>query len=396
MDIRVTQPIIYLDHHATTPLLPVAAEAMDPYWQTHFGNPHSKAHSFGVRAAHAVEHARGQIAAGIGADPKDIVLLSGATEANNLFLQGASLGYLAHGPVHGIVSSIEHSSVLQVCVMLQARFGVEITVLPVNQVGLVDPAAFQAAIKPHTRWASIQLANGEIGTIQPIARLGQMCRDAGIWLHTDAAQAVGQIPVDVDALGVASLSISAHKLGGPKGIGALYRRRKAPRVQLEPLLLGGGQEGGLRAGTVAVPLGVGMGAAIEHAVAHISARGCRVGKMRDRLWQELQCAIKDVRLHGPNMDERLPGNLMVSIPGIRSEQILRHVQGVAISTGSACASSEMHSDASHKGSSVLRALGCDAEIAQGALRLGVGACNDVEQMVAVADRIQAALSAVKA
>jgi cysteine desulfurase len=350
---------VYLDHHATTPLDPRVLEAMLPYFTESFGNPHSAQHAYGWAAAAAVEEARREVAALIGARPEEIVFTSGATEANNLAIRGVAT--LAGERRHVVTCAIEHPCVLETCRALRDA-GFELTVLPVRPDGLLDLNRLGDALRPDTALISIQTANHEIGVLQPIAEIARICHEQGIVLHTDAAQAAGRVPLDVAALGVDLLSISAHKLSGPKGIGALYLRRC---VRIAPLFAGGAQERGLRPGTLPTPLCVGFGAACALARQELADEAARLRALRERLYRGLCEALGDVRLHGAT-EPRLPNNLNVCLPGIDAADLLADSPELALSTGAACAS------ATQEPSAVLRALGVSDDDIQGSIRIGLG------------------------
>jgi cysteine desulfurase len=368
---------IYLDNHATTPVDPRVVEAMLPYFSEHFGNANS-VHSFGQRAAQGVERARSQVAALIGAEPREIVFTSGATESNNLALKGAAAMYRRQGR-HIVTTQIEHRAVLDPCRRLE-RDGFRVTYVPVDRFGRVSPQDIADALTPETILVSVMLANNEVGTLEPVAAIGKICRERRVLLHSDATQAVGKIAVDVEALNVDFLSLSAHKMYGPKGLGALYVRR---RVRLEPILDGGGHERGLRSGTLAVANIVGFGTACELCsprplgegvgvrVLIEDAERCRA--MRDRLYEGLTTAIEDCTLNG-HPTERLPGNLNLSFAHVQGEALLMALKNVAVSSGSACTS------ASVEPSYVLRALGVPDELAHASIRFGIGRFNTMEEI----------------
>ncbi len=379
---------IYLDHHATTPVDPRVVQAMAPYWSEDFGNASSAGHAFGWRAEEAVQIARERLAAAIGAsDPSEIVFTSGTTESDNLALVGLARGRRGRRD-HLITSAIEHPAVLETCRFLAGE-GFALTVLPVDGEGLVDPAAVEAAITERTLAVSIMAANSEIGTLQPIEAIGRICAERGVLLHTDAAQAVGKLPVDVRRWGVDLLAMCAHKLYGPRGIGALYIRRRRPRIALQPLLHGGGHEGGLRAGTLPVPLIVGFARAVELCLADLAGEAARLRALREALWERLSGALEGVRCNG-SREQRLPGNLNVSFAGVDAEQLLVALPDLALSTGSACASG------SGEPSHVLAALGLPEQVARSSLRFGIGRSNDAEQIAWAADRVVEAVTALRA
>lgn len=359
---------IYLDNHATTPLDPRVLEAMLPFYREDFGNAASHTHRFGWRAEAAVELAREELAAAIGAaDPREIVFTSGATESDNLALKGV-VGSGTPSQARLVTVATEHPAVLDTCAAL-ARRGTQVQVLPVDGHGRVDPEAVAAALVPETTLVSVMAANSEIGTLQPLAEIGRLCGERGVLFHSDAAQAVGKIPLDVEALGIDLLSFSAHKLYGPKGVGALYvrrRRRDGRRLRLEPLLHGGGHERGLRSGTLPVALVVGFARAVALCLAERQVEAKRLAALRDRLLAGLRAALPGVAVNGPPVAHRLPANLNFSIEGIEADALLAGLQEVALSTGSACSSARP--EPSH----VLRALGLPPERVRGALRVGLG------------------------
>jgi cysteine desulfurase len=352
--------VIYLDHHATTPLDPRVREALDPYFTTAFGNPHSRDHRIGWRASESVEKARGEIAAAIGAGASEIIFTSGATEANNLALQGIGGNVLT--------TAIEHPSVLNNAAPLA---------LAVDGNGLVDPMDVAAAIHPETRLVSIALVNHEIGVIQPIADIARVCHAKGVLVHADCAQALGKLAVDVDALGVDLASFSAHKAYGPMGIGVLFIRRG---IELTPLFAGGGQEMGVRAGTVPLPLAVGFGIAAQLAGQEFTVDSARIGRLRDHLLCRLRGEIPGLTVNG-SMSARITGNLNLTVPGIDAETLLLKIPDIAISSGSACASG------STAPSTVLTALGLTPEAAARSLRLCLGRFTRDEEIDTAADAI---------
>jgi cysteine desulfurase len=361
----VTRRPIYLDHHATTPVDPRVARAMEPYWTEEFGNPSSATHLYGWRAEAAVGQAREELAAAIGAaDPREIVFTSGTTESNNLALAGIARAQRGRRD-HLVTTAIEHPSVLDTARALTEE-GCALTELPVGEGGLVDPEAVRASLGARTALVSIGAANSEIGVLQPLAEIAAVCREAGVPLHSDAAQAVGRVPIDVRRDGIDLLSFCAHKLYGPKGIGALYVRRSRPPLALAPLLHGGGHERGLRSGTTPVPLVVGFARAVALCLADLEAEAARLRGLRDQLFDRLCAELPGrVALNGDRL-KRLPGNLNVSFAGVRSDALLSALHDVALSTGSACASAR--GEPSH----VLRALGLPPERIRGALRFGLG------------------------
>ncbi len=352
---------IYLDYSATTPVDPRVAERMIPYLTEKFGNPASRSHSFGWEAEKAVEEAREQVAALVNADPKEIVWTSGATESNNLAIKGAAHFYKGKGK-HLITVKTEHKSVLDTCRELE-RQGWEVTYLGVRENGLLDLDEFQAAIRPDTVLASVMFVNNEIGVIQDIPRLGEICRDRGVLLHVDAAQATGKVDIDLARLKVDLMSFSAHKTYGPKGVGALYVRRK-PRVRLEAQMHGGGHERGMRSGTLATHQIVGMGEAFRIAREEMHTETERVRMLRDKLLKGLM-DIEEVYVNG-DLDSRVAGNLNVSFNYVEGESLIMAIKDLAVSSGSACTS------ASLEPSYVLRALGRSDELAHSSIRFSIG------------------------
>ena len=371
---------IYLDNHATTRVDPRVVEAMLPYFTEIYGNAGSASHSYGAAAKDAVEDAREKIAAAIGARAKEIVWTSGSTESNNLALRGIAEKHVARGR-HIISVATEHPAVLDPLKTL-ARRGYEVTLLPVipapdPRAGLVESDRLADAMRDDTILVSIMLANNEIGAIEPLAEIGRLCKSRGVLLHTDATQAVGKIPVDLEALGVDLMSFTAHKIYGPKGIGALYVRSRGPRVRLEPQIDGGGQEGGLRSGTANVPGIVGFARALGICLAEMPQESARLASLRDRLFAGLTSGLSDVSLNGPALDlpgARLPGNLNVSFGYVEGEAVMLEMREIALSTGSACTSAQP--EPSH----VLRALGLSEDAVRGSLRFGLGRFTTAEEI----------------
>jgi cysteine desulfurase len=357
--------LVYLDNQATTPCDPRVVSAMLPWFTEQPGNPHSVEHAAGLAAEAAVEDARADVASLIGADPREVVFTSGATEANNLAIKGAARFALRHGaPPRRIVTvATEHKCVLESIADLAVE-GFEPVLLPVGRDGLLDPAALQAALATPTFLVSVMAVNNETGVMQDIAMLAGMARAAGALFHCDAAQAVGKIPMDVQALGVDLLSLSAHKLYGPKGIGALFIRRR-PRVRLHPLLSGGGQERGVRSGTLPTPLIVGLGTACRIAADDMHEETVAITGLRDRLLAALQAGLPGLVLNG-HPTARLAGNLNLTFPGATAEALMRGAPDLCVSTGSACSS------ASIEPSYVLRAMGLTPDQARRTLRIGIG------------------------
>jgi len=376
---------IYLDYQATTPCDPRVVQAMLPYFTEKFGNPHSRNHSYGWESEEAVEKARKQVADLIGADEKEIIFTSGATESNNLALKGVAHFYKDRKD-HIITAATEHKCVLDSCRHLELE-GFKVTYLPVQQNGLIDLDQLKAAITDKTSIVSIMSVNNEIGVIQPLAEIGAICRERGVFFHTDAAQAAGKIPLDVNAMKIDLMSISGHKIYGPKGIGALFVRRK-PRVRMEAMIHGGGQERGFRSGTLPTPLIVGLGEACEIAQKEMGAEAERLKGLRDRLFNGLKEKLPDIYLNG-DLERRIPGNLNVSFAYVEGEGLMMGIKDLAVSSGSACTS------ASLEPSYVLRALGVEEELAHTSLRLGLGRFSTeadvdyaVEQIVQAVTRLR--------
>ena len=360
---------LYLDYSATTPVDPRVAQKMIPYLTEFFGNPASRSHAFGWKAEEAVEEARGHVAALIGADPKEIVWTSGATEGNNLAIKGAAQFYKTKGK-HLITQKTEHKATLDTMRELE-RQGFECTTLEVEENGVVDLKKFAAAIRPDTILASIMMVNNEIGVIQPIAEIGELCRARGVILHCDAVQAAGKIPIDLATLKVDLLTLTAHKMYGPKGIGALYVRRK-PRVRIEPQIHGGGHERGFRSGTLPTHQIVGFGEAARLATLEMAEDAKRIRALRDRLWRGVS-SMEAVVLNG-DMERRIPGNLNVSFNYVEGESLIMAIKDIAVSSGSACTS------ASLEPSYVLRALGRSDELAHSSIRFTLGKYTTEEEI----------------
>ncbi len=361
---------VYLDNQATTPVDPRVLDAMMPYLTEKFGNPHSRSHAFGWEAEAAVELARERIAGLIGADAKEIIFTSGATESNNLAIKGVARFYQAKKN-HVISCVTEHKCVLESCRRLE-REGFDVTWLKVRPDGLIDLDELAQAFSERTVLVTIMAVNNEIGTIQPMAEIGALCRGHGAFFQTDAAQAVGKIPVDVEAMNIDLMSITAHKLYGPKGIGVLYVRRR-PRVRIEPLFDGGGQERGLRSGTLPAPLCIGMGAACAVAEADMADEHDRLLMLRQRLHDGITGKLDDVLVNG-TLDQRIAGNLNLSFLGVDSESLMSALRNLAVSSGSACTS------ASIEPSYVLRAIGLDDATAHASLRFGLGRFTTAEEI----------------
>ncbi len=362
MNGKVKLPI-YLDNHATTPMDPEVLQTMMPYFMDVFGNAASRNHEFGWTAEAAVEKARSQIAKLIGATDKEIIFTSGATESDNLALLGVAEMYKEKGR-HIITSPIEHKAILDACHHLETK-GFTITQVPVDQYGMVTAEAVKAAIRPDTILVSIMAANNEIGTINPVAEIGKVCRDHGVFFHTDAVQALGKVAIDVEKMNIDLLSMSAHKIYGPKGVGALYVRRKNPRVCLAPIIHGGGHERGMRSGTLNVTGIVGFGKACELAQKNMEAEVARIKKLRDKLWDGIRSQLDEVYLNG-HPTERLPNNLNVSFAFVEGESLMMGMKELAVSSGSACTS------ASLEPSYVLKAIGVGEDLAHTSIRFGLG------------------------
>ncbi|MGZ3668395.1 MAG: cysteine desulfurase family protein [Bdellovibrionota bacterium] len=369
---------IYLDCHSTTPLDPRALEAMMPYLTTDFGNASSKSHCFGWKAESAVEQARGRVAKLIGSAPREIVFTSGATESNNFVLSGVAEKY-GHVGKHIITTQIEHKCVLVAAERLQKQ-GFEITTLPVDATGRVRVLDVEKAIRPDTILISVMTANNETGTIQPIAEIGALARARNVLFHTDAAQAVGKIPLDVNRMQIDLLSLSAHKFYGPKGVGAVYVRRRDPRVEVEPLIYGGGQENGFRSGTLNVPGIVGLGMAAEIAAEKLPSEMPRLIGLRDQLLNGLRERLGDVFLNGHPV-ERLPQSLNISFPLVESDSLVAGLKNIAISSTSACMSGAAVP------SYVLAAMGVSPERVHGSVRFGLGRFTTDEEIVYTVDTV---------
>ncbi|MHB1425054.1 MAG: IscS subfamily cysteine desulfurase [Gemmataceae bacterium] len=369
---------IYLDNNATTRTDPRVVEAMLPFFTERYGNAASLTHIFGQEAEESVEQARQQAADLIGAHPREIVFTSGATESNNLALKGVASMYRPQGD-HIITAATEHKAVLDPLRHL-GREGWQITILPVDAYGRVTVEQVAQALTPKTILVSIMAANNEIGTLQPIRAVGRLCKERGVLFHSDAAQAAGKMPLDVEELGVDLLSLSAHKMYGPKGVGALYIRRRDPRVRLEPRMEGGGQERGLRSGTSNVPGIVGFGVACDLCRQEMPNEAARLADLRERLRQGIQDQLPDVTLNG-HPTERLPGNLNLSFAHAKGEALLMALRDVAVSSGSACTT------ASLEPSYVLKALGLDDELAHGSIRFGLGRFNTAEEVETVVQEV---------
>jgi cysteine desulfurase len=374
---------LYMDNHATTAMDPRVLEAMMPYFSGKFGNAASRNHAFGWEAEAAVENAREQIAKLIGATAKEIIFTSGATESNNLALKGVAEMYKERGN-HIITQVTEHKAVLDTCKRLE-KLGYDVTYLPVEADGLVSVDAVKAAITDKTILVSIMFANNEIGVIQPVAEIGALCHEKGIIFHTDAVQAVGKIPVNVQAMNIDLLSLSAHKIYGPKGVGALYVRRRNPRVQLTEQINGGGHERGMRSGTLNVPGIVGLGKACEICGEEMEAETKRLIELRDYMKAKFENALDYVHVNG-NMQHHLPGNLNMSFVYVEGESLLMGINDIAVSSGSACTSATLEP------SYVLKALGLGDDVAHSSIRFGLGRYNTKAEVDYVADKLIATVS----
>jgi cysteine desulfurase len=369
---------VYMDYHATTPVDPRVLEAMLPWFSERFGNPANRHYRQGWEADEAVERARRQVARLLGAQAKEMVFTSGATESNNLAIRGVMLANRERGE-HLVTVATEHKAVLDTCRRLEED-GWQVTVLPVGADGLIDLDELAAAITSRTVLVSVMTANNEIGVVQPLAAIGRLCRARGVLLHTDAVQALGRVPFDVEAMHVDLASITAHKMYGPKGVGALYVRRQKPRVAMAPIADGGGQERGLRPGTLNVPGIVGLGAAAALAIEEAGDEAPRLARLRGRLLKGLQAAIEGLRVNG-SMTERLPNNLHVSVDGVDGDALITSLTDVAVSSGSACASG------SREPSHVLKALGHGDERTAASVRFGLGRWTTADEVDFVVRRV---------
>jgi cysteine desulfurase len=378
--------MIYLDNHATTRTDPRVVAAMLPYFTEHYGNSASVSHRFGWEAAEAVETARAQVAEAIGAEPREIIFTSGATESNNLAIKGLVYASRRRGN-HIITAAAEHKAVLDPLKRL-AREGFTLTVLPCDEYGSVSAEAVASEITENTILVSIMAANNEVGTLNPISEIGTLCHERSIIFHTDAAQAIGKVPVDVQADRIDLLSLCAHKFYGPKGIGALYVRRRDPQVRLHPLLDGGGHERGLRSGTVPVALVVGLGAAIELAVSLREEEAAQTHVLRESLHAGIVDRVSETRLNG-HPARRLPGNLNLSFAGVDGEALMMAMRDVAVSSGSACSS------ANPEPSHVLLAMGLDEDLARASLRFGVGRFNTAPEIATAIEAVAAAANRLR-
>ncbi|HOK44750.1 MAG TPA: IscS subfamily cysteine desulfurase [Bryobacteraceae bacterium] len=369
---------IYMDYHATTPVDPRVLDAMLPYFREKFGNAASRNHAFGWEAEQAVEKARKQIADLIGASPQEIIFTSGATESDNLAIKGVARMYAERGN-HIITVATEHKAVLDTCKRL-AKSGYEVTYLPVQRDGLIDLDQLKNAITDKTILISVMHANNEIGVLQPIREIGRIARERGVLFHTDATQSVGKVPVNVNDDNIDLMSLSGHKMYGPKGIGARYVRRKNPRVQLAAEMDGGGHERGMRSGTLNVPGIVGLGEACAICQREMAEESVRIAALRDRLKDKLQSELDEIYING-SMEHRLPNNLNISFAYVEGESLMMGMKDVAVSSGSACTSATLEP------SYVLRALGVGDDLAHTSIRFGLGRFNTEEEVDYVAARV---------
>ena len=369
---------IYMDNHATTPVDPRVLDAMMPYFTDKFGNAASRNHSFGWAGEEAIENARGQIASLIGATAKEIIFTSGATESDNLMIKGVAEMYREKGN-HIITQAIEHKAVLDTCKRLE-KYGYEVTYLPVQKDGRVDPEEVRKAITPKTILITIMYANNEIGVINPMAEIGKIAKEHGVLFAVDGVQAVGKIPVDVQKDNIDLLALSGHKIYGPKGVGALYVRRRNPRVQLSAIIDGGGHERGMRSGTLNVPGIAGLGKACEICQQEMPQESVRMRGLRDRLRSGLEAKLDEVFING-SMEHRLPNNLNMSFAYVEGESLLMGINDVAVSSGSACTSATLEP------SYVLKALGVGEDLAHTSIRFGLGRFNTQEEVDYVTDKM---------
>ena len=381
----MTEEPVYLDYQASTPLDPRVREVMLPWFGGKFGNPHSSDHSHGWTAEEAVETARTEVASLIGAKPREIIFTSGATEANNLAIKGVARA-LRGKRDHVLTCVTEHKCVLESCRRLE-REGTRVTYLPVEQNGLLDLNRLEDALDEQTALVSIMAANNEIGVLQPMMDIAALCKKVGARLHSDAAQAVAKIPINVNKIGLDLLSISSHKIYGPMGVGALYVRQK-PKVPIEPLMDGGGQERGLRSGTVPAPLTVGFGASCAIALAELPKEAERLLQLRSRFLNRIKRAINDIHIHG-DLEQRIPGNLNLSFADIDAQDLMMRLSRVSVSTGSACSTATVQ--ASH----VLQSLGVEQRLLHNAIRIGFGRFTTVAEVDFAVDEIARAVISLR-
>ena len=377
--------LIYMDYQATTPMDPRVLDAMMPYFTEKFGNAHSSSHTFGWEAEAATEESREQVASLINASPKEIIFTSGATESNNLAIKGAA-NFYKDKKNHIITVATEHKCVLESCRQLEQN-NFDITYLPVQKNGIIDLDQLEGAIKKNTALVSVMMVNNEIGVIQPIKQIGAICRKHGIFFHTDAAQAFGKIPIDVEQMNIDLMSISGHKIYGPKGIGVLYVRRK-PRVRLSPIISGGGQERGMRSGTLPVPFIVGLGKAAEIAQAEMEKDRSHITRLHSLFMDELFKNIPDIYLNG-DKEQRIHGNINLSFAYIEGESMLMALKNLAVSSGSACTS------ASLEPSYVLKAIGVTEDLAHTSIRFGIGRFTKESEIKIAIDLIKASVTKLK-
>ncbi len=382
----VTLPI-YMDNNATTRVDPRVVEAMLPYLTVHYGNAASRNHSFGRDAEGAVETARGHVARLIGADDREIVFTSGATESTNLAIKGVAAMYRRKGN-HIVTAATEHNAVLDVCKRLESE-GFAVTYLPVDRFGQVRLEQVAEVLTDRTILVSVMAANNEIGTLQPVAEIGKLCRGRDVLFHCDAAQAIGKIAIDVEAMQIDLLSASAHKIYGPKGVGSLYVRRRDPRVRLQPMMDGGGHERGMRSGTLPVPNIVGFGKACELCLAEMADETERIQRLRDLLRDGILADLEDVQLNG-HATQRLAGNLNLSFAYVDGEALMMAIKDIAVSSGSACTT------ASPGPSHVLKALGLDDDLARSSIRFGLGRFNTEDEVKYVVGEVAAAVRRLRA
>lgn len=381
----MTATPIYLDNHATTRVDPRVLDAMLPYFSEIYGNAASISHRFGWDAGDAVEAARGKIAELFNTDARNVIFTSGATEANNLALKGVL--HAAPPGSHLITAAAEHKAVLDPAKRL-SRSGYEVTVLPVDQHGMVDPQQIAESLRPNTVLVSIMSANNEVGTLNDIAEIAALCRERGVHFHTDAAQSAGKLPLDLSTTPIDLLSLSGHKIYGPKGIGVLFVRHGSPRIKLEPQLDGGGHERHLRSGTLPVPLIVGLGRACELCRETMVDEAARLLELRERLWTGLQDRLDGLTLNG-HPEQRLPGNLNVSFAGVEGDALMNSMREIAVSSGSACTSADPQP------SHVLRAMGVSDALTRASLRFGLGRFNTTEEIVRAVEVVVAAVHGLR-
>ena len=377
---------IYMDNHATTPMDPRVLEEMLPYFMEKFGNAASRNHAFGWAAEEAVETSRERIAALVGATPKEIIFTSGATESDNLAIKGVAEMYREKGN-HIITAVTEHKAVLDTCKRLE-KGGYRVTYLPVQKDGLIDLEDLKRAIDDKTTLVTIMAANNEIGVLQPWREIGKICRERGVLYHSDAVQAVGKVPIDVNKDNIDLMSITAHKIYGPKGVGALYVRRKNPRVQISAIIDGGGHERGMRSGTLNVPGIVGLGKACAICLEEMPKESCRMAGLRNRLRDNIMGRLDEVFING-SVEHRLPGNLNISFAYVEGESLLMGINDIAVSSGSACTSATLEP------SYVLKALGTGDDLAHSSIRFGIGRFNTEAEVDYVADRVVETVSRLR-